>query len=281
MQSLTQLKSKYENHHLIAPHIDLFSQTKGSKLTSAKRYSPITTLQVLDTFLERGFTVDRVHKTNATKEENKGYEKHEIVLNTPTDRLRIDGLRPKLHLRNSYNAQQALQFFLGVYRVVCSNGLVVGKGIFHERIIHAGNTDYKVTKALERSTNAYDLVAKNINEWTSFQLDDNQTGSLALRLLQLRLPKSDDKTKYYFNARSIDLATRVRRLEDGSNDLFTVFNRIQEKIIQRPSLNYIREEVETGIKQERAIRVLNGFQASQLNAQLWDETNNFYREIAA
>ena len=278
--NISTLKEKYTNNPVIGKHLDLLSQDKGSALTST-RYSPITTLEVLDFFTERGFSIEKINKTFPLKKENIGFEKHKLVLTPPKNiDLKIDGLTPKLHVLNSYDAGQSLQFYLGVYRLICSNGLVVGKGIFHERIIHVGDVMGKLHDALNRSENAFDRVSSQIKDWQNFELNHDQISALAIEMLKVRLPKNTESAEYFFRSRDISAALRVKRADDNRNDLFTVFNRLQESIVQRPRVQYIKQCLKTGETRLQSLRNINAFKASQLNSVLWEKASDFYKEVA-
>lgn len=47
-----------------------------------------------------------------------------------------DLIHPQIILVNSYNKECAFRLSIGLYRFVCSNGLMVGDTLFSERIIH-------------------------------------------------------------------------------------------------------------------------------------------------
>lgn len=47
-----------------------------------------------------------------------------------------DIVKPQIYLRNSYNGESSFQIMVGLFRLVCSNGLVLGENFFKERITH-------------------------------------------------------------------------------------------------------------------------------------------------
>lgn len=273
-----------KNDKIVGPHYELLTQTKGANNTSDK-YRPITTAQVLDTFLSRGFTIGAFSKIKSQKEEKRGFEKHTVTLNLPnTVNFKIDGLQPKMRIVNSFDASSSLQFYLGVYRIICSNGLVIGKGIFHERIIHIGDVQTKLNQSIDRSINAFDLVASNISNWSNIHLTGLERLKLAERLLRLRIGQPNEGFKVSFRSRELDKALRVRRDADSSNDLFTVFNRIQENILQRPNVKYIKTDLTKSTfygfeSKEMKIRKLSPIKDAEMNSKFWSETNNFVNAL--
>lgn len=80
-----------------------------------------------------------------------------FTLSTPVQFMG-DTVYPQILVFNSLNAESALQVKVGFYRIVCSNGLIVGNSFFSERIVHVvGETterrlaelDTKVAAALQ------------------------------------------------------------------------------------------------------------------------------------
>lgn len=281
---MSQLKSKYENHSVLGPHLDLLTRETGSDLTSKKHYRPIKTLDVVDFYVNQGFVVESLHKSMPVKTENQGFEKHKVTLRMPEHLdFKIEGLKPKLHIINSYNAQQSLKFYLGVYRMVCSNGLVVGDGLFHNTIRHIGDVDYKLNQSLNESRTAIERVQKSIESWSTIYLSNTHQISLAKRLLNLRLPKSGEFKTIFLPPEGIKRALKIKREADSNADLFTVFNRIQEHLIERPDVTYYVETTDknTGIKTFQTRRLSNIRPLSQvaLNAKLWQETEGFLTEL--
>lgn len=266
----------------------IIDRTHGSENVSSK-YKAITTRNVIEHFMRKGFTPTKLDKARTLKSENEGYQKHIVTFDCPAEfPLKIDGLQPKLHVLNSHNAKHSLQIFLGVYRLVCSNGLVVGTDLFRQHVRHVGNVEENLSKALKESTNAFDLVAERINQWQNIKLAPEQEAEFARRAF---LQRVKSKNNLLIFGSTIDSIVKIRRTEDASADLFTLFNRIQEALIQRPEQRNIRYMVERQVidapvskprieRQWASVRKLSAGRRLQENAKLWDLTENFYSEVA-
>ena len=107
-------------------------------------------------------------------------------------------------LSNSCNGSSPLQMDLGTYRLVCSNGAIAFDGFEQNKIKHT-EINYK---DLDR------LVASGLS------IEDMR--KLARNAASLRYSNLDEI--------NIDDLFAVSRVEDESNDLWTVFNRIQENL---------------------------------------------------
>jgi len=285
MKTNNELTLAYENNRVLKSHLELLTQNEGSTSTSKDRYRPISTLKVVDFFARQGFNPVSMSKSNPTSPENRGFEKHKVELAMPEGlNLKINGLKPRLHIVNSYNAKNSLRFYLGVYRMVCSNGLVVGDGLFFNRITHVGDVDAKLSRALNESQTALDLVATSIRNWEDFTLSPSQAEELARRLINIRLPKNTEFRRILINDHTIKRALRVRRSADAEENFFTVFNRIQENLIERPILKYTVEVTDknTGSKSLKfqSLRSVRPLSQVAMNAQIWSEADAFYKEVA-
>jgi hypothetical protein len=129
-----------------------------------------------------------------------------------------------LTISNSCSGNKPLQLDLGAYRQVCSNGLVAfdaaseSSKIQHTRI-NARDLDLFIYGLSNKS----DKLIKDINDMKDKNMSYDQIRSFAYNAAKLRFSEEDDKF-------DIDALLKVNRVEDESNDVWTVFNRIQENL---------------------------------------------------
>ena len=125
-------------------------------------------------------------------------------------------------LSNSCNGSSPLQMDLGTYRLVCSNGLIAFDGFEKNKIKHT-EVNYRDLDRLVASMDgkANQLITE-VNEMKHTGLSIEDMRKLARNAASLRY---DDLSLI-----NIDDLFAVSRVEDESNDLWTVFNRIQENL---------------------------------------------------
>lgn len=129
-----------------------------------------------------------------------------------------------LTISNSCSGNKPLQLDLGAYRQVCSNGLVAfdaaseSSKIQHTRI-NARDLDLFIYGLSNKS----DKLIKEINDMKDKNMSYDQIRSFAYNAAKLRFNEDDDKF-------DIDTLLKVNRTEDEGNDVWTVFNRIQENL---------------------------------------------------
>jgi hypothetical protein len=127
-------------------------------------------------------------------------------------------------IANSCSGKEPLQMGLGAYRMVCSNGAIrFDEHAENENINHT-EINYRDLDRFVHSMNdkAQNLIAE-LNTWKQQNMTVEQMRNLAYNAAKLRFDESDE------NFNPIDLL-RVNRVEDADNDVWTVFNRIQENL---------------------------------------------------
>jgi hypothetical protein len=126
-------------------------------------------------------------------------------------------------ISNSCNGLQPLQMSLGMFRQVCSNGMIR----FDE---HAESQTIKHTEINSRDLDRFvismnskaNTLLTEVNEMKHRGLSIKDMRKLAIEAARLRYDNLDKI--------NIDNLFAVNRVEDESNDLWTVFNRIQENL---------------------------------------------------
>lgn len=198
-------------------NLPLAAYTQTPAPTLSDRYVHISTQRVVELMQEEGFTV-----ANAPGKKPRGpaeFAKHVIDFRHP-DVPSIGDAVPRFLFANSHDGSMRASVLAGVFRFVCSNGMVVGSTYANERVRHAGQAAHDIiarVRAMARNTAP--LFAQ-IESWQRKDL------SLAQRIEFARLSSTlrwGDPHRFLPE----DLL-RVRRPEDDKGDLWSVFNRVQE-----------------------------------------------------
>jgi hypothetical protein len=210
--SLEQIKS-------MAPSV--FTTDKAPHLTD--KYIQTPTSRVVEDLMSMGWQVTKAQEVKARK--GKGFQKHMVVFRNPEIMIKGangDDSFPQILLTNSHDGKAAFNFRVGIFRLVCSNGLVISDADFNNVSIRHMNYSFETlqTKIQEVIAKLPNLVQK-INLFKSTQLTEAQMQDFATKAMQLR-------TKQRVNIMDVLNADRP---QDAGNDLWVVFNRIQEKVI--------------------------------------------------
>jgi hypothetical protein len=210
--SLEQIKK-------IAPSV--FTTEKAPHLTD--KYIQTPTSRVVEDLMSLGWQVTKAQEVKARK--GQGFQKHMIVFRNPEIMIKGkdgDDSFPQILLTNSHDGKAAFNFRVGIFRLVCSNGLVISDADFSNVSIRHINYTFESlqAKVAEMITKLPNLVQK-INLFKSTELTEDQMADFAQKAMQLR-------TKERVNIMDVLTADRP---QDRGNDLWVVFNRVQEKLL--------------------------------------------------
>ncbi len=203
----------------IAPSV--FTTDKAPHLTD--KYIQTPTSRVVEDLMNLGWQVTKAQEVKSRK--YKGFQKHIVVFRNPNITIKGkdgDDAFPQILLTNSHDGKAAFNFRVGIFRLVCSNGLVISDADFSNVSIRHTNYTFESlqTKIGEMIAKLPNLVQK-INLFKTTELTEDQMKDFATKAMQLR-------TKQQVNVLEILTADRP---QDQGNDLWVVFNRIQEKLL--------------------------------------------------
>lgn len=109
---------------------------------------------------------------------------------------------------------------LGIYRMICTNGLFVGKNFFSQGIRHNGNTYENLGQGISAALAMQDTLAKSIERMQSIQLTSERKEAFALEAVKLLAPSDAIQVRHRL--------LTPRREIDRASDLWTVYNMVQE-----------------------------------------------------
>jgi len=203
----------------IAPSV--FTTEKAAHLTD--KYIQTPTSRVVEDLMNLGWQVTKAQEVRSKK--YKGFQKHIVVFRHPDIMIKGkdgDDAFPQILLTNSHDGKAAFNFRVGIFRLVCSNGLVVSDADFNNVSIRHMNYTFESLQAkINEVIDKLPGLVQKINLFKSTKLTDDQMNEFAFKAATLR-------TKARVNASEL---LTVERDADRGNDLWAVFNRVQEKLI--------------------------------------------------
>jgi len=235
--------------------------TKGSKDTSDK-YTHIPTDRIIDDMELLGWGVVDAKQVRARK--GQGYQKHLLVFrNNEVVITGDDGdtVFPQILLTNSHDGKNAFTFQAGLFRMVCENGLVVSTKDFAKiSIRHMGYDFETLQETIKGMVEQLPLTVESMNKLRETELSQEKALEFAKKALDVRFGETNTNN---FQIDLKDLLTPTR-VEDKGNDLWSVFNVVQEKLVDG-GFNYT-----FGSKVRKARRIKNFKQDMELNSKLFD-----------
>ena len=167
------------------------------------------------------------------------FSKHMIAFQNPEIMIKGkdgDDSFPRIIMTNSHDGMQAFKFSVGIFRLVCSNGLVVADEQFSEfKIKHKGYTFDELRGVVNEAVADLPNKVKVLNDMKKRVLTQEEKNKLALDAMLIRAgiePGSEKAKKFNYDDETIIDILDPKRDEDKGDDLWRVFNVVQEKITQ-------------------------------------------------
>ena len=234
---------------------------------TSSRYGFISTAALMEELLGRDFVVtsarqDRVAPWGDRSPLTERHElrfAHQSFLDPDRD---VGDHFPQITLVNEHRGHNKAHIGTGVYRLVCLNGMIVGRQDAAYTLRHTTNAPALIDAALPVILAAQDRAVKAIEHWEEIELTVAQQQRFAEEALKLRFSNPA--------AYTVDAALETRRAEDEGSSLWRVFNRVQENLTQH--------SISGRSSQGRTIRSrpLTGITLdAKFNAGLWNVAEAF------
>lgn len=244
----------------------------------SERYIQANTMTVVDDLSKLGwYPIDAKQCRN--KKNSSGIRSfHMIAFQNPDIKItktNDDGSKevdtfPRIILTNSHDGYNAFKFMVGLFRLVCSNGLVVSDNQMVNMSIRHMNYDFEeLRKIVNNAIQEIPNIVNTMNTMRSIELNDEQKQELATEVIKIR--KGIEETEEVEIDESIvdDILTPIRE-EDKSNDLWTIFNVCQEKLIKGGFLSTTRNNKKRKVKSITSIK-----RDMEYNQRLWKSASRF------
>jgi P-type conjugative transfer protein TrbG len=189
----------------------------------SQRYAYIPAAAVLAELRKEGFQPFMVTQTRVRDEGKREHTKHMLRLRHASQ---INGAEAnEIVLLKSHDGTSSYQMQAGMFRFVCSNGLVCGDTVADVRVPHRGDVSGHVIQGAYEVLRGFDRVKESRDAMRSITLDEGEAEVFARSALALKYP-ADSKPAPITESQIL----MPRRLDDRRPDLWSVFNRTQENL---------------------------------------------------
>lgn len=237
----------------------------------SERYHFYSTRAVIDALASENWAV--IEASTAKSRHNRipmKFRKHSIafadrdILKTKSRLPEI----PRILLTNAHDGNAALRMFAGMWRFICSNGMVIPDGVVQSvRIPHTHRTIEEVIATAQAFRQNTQLIGEHVDTFKARELTPAETHEFGRWAIALRHPKKSDSVI------APDDILAVKRSDDAGTTLWKVFNRAQEWLLNGGYPIY--RHTDTGWEQHTARPIKGIDQSSELNAQLWELAERF------
>ena len=232
----------------------------------SEKYVHVPTMELIDDMAKLGWGVADV-KQAGSKRGGEAFKKHMVTFRNENVIIKgEDGetVYPQILLSNSHDGLSSFQFRAGLFRLVCTNGLVISTQDFGSmRIRHKGYSFEELKKTVMELVEKLPVTVETLNKFREVTLSEEQKHELAMKAIGIRFGE---------NGAEVDINELLKpvRKEDEGSDLWTIFNVIQEKMVRG---NFKYKTAKGRNKTARSIKNFN--RDLQLNEQLYELAESF------
>ncbi len=235
----------------------------------SERFAVIPTSRVIDAMRAEGFQPYSAKQSRTRDESRRDFTKHMIRFRHGQQAggsLKLNETFPEVVLVNANDGTSAYKLMAGMFRLVCLNGMVIREQDHGSVTVkHMGDVRRTVIEGSYEVLDESRRALTAAEAWAGITLNRDAQMALAEGARILRFGDAEGEVKSPITA---DQLLTPRRHADTSNDLWTVFNRVQENVIKGGLQAWTRDE--NGRRRRVTTREVQGIdQDVKLNRALW------------
>src|ERR1700722_12218424 len=198
----------------------VFAPSAHERMSS--KYTFIPTERVLAGLMSAGFVPVEARQTQA-RSASPLHARHIVRLRRRFETVQLKGSVPEVVFLNSHDGTSAYQLRMGIFRVVCTNGLIVSKGAFPAYCVsHRGNVVDDVIVGALKISERFGSLATQVERMEGRTMFKDEQIQFAERALALRFSEFDQP------GMQASQLLNCRRTEDVGDDLWSTLNKVQE-----------------------------------------------------
>ncbi len=190
------------------------------------RYTYIPTSKVLDIIRDYGWHPVDAFESRVRIDDKQGFQKHLIRLRHMDSFLTESEHIPEIIVTSSHDTSASFEIRLGVFRLVCSNGLILADSMMQaHRIKHVGFKELAVAEAIESTVNYLPQLEEKITAYQNIHLSPME---------QLSFAKAAAAVRFNLDDVAVDYSTMIKtqREADDGDTLWQVLNKLEEASIR-------------------------------------------------
>jgi hypothetical protein len=238
----------------------VFATSPNEERTS-DRYTFIPTTSVIETLQEDGWEAWDANQVHSRKWSDM-HAKHIVRMRRQKEeeRTKVGDSFVELLIVNSHNGLQAYNLHAGIFRMVCSNGLIIGDENYGKvKVKHIGYSPDEVISASQKLVSSTNDLYQTRDNWIKRPLSMQERNSFFADAAALRWESPHQDT--------INQVGKPRRVQDDKIDLWSSYNVAQENLTRAGWID---------TKTRRKARKITSISRDvELNSQLWDLAANY------
>jgi hypothetical protein len=240
----------------------------------SNRYTFIPTTRLIEDLKSFGWNVQRARQQRS---KNSEYTKHMLVFRNSEEFPAKNGYHLEIITVNSHDRTASFNFMIGIFKLVCSNGLVVADKVFEAfRIRHIHYNFEDIAALVNTMTANMRAIQKVVAKLQNVQMTDAQQNEFAIKAIASRF-KEYVNDEGVINVRAIKHAIdlddflRATREEDDNASIWSVYNRVQEKLMKGGF-----HRIGTKDERKKIVRPVTNIKLDvDMNKSLWQLANEY------
>lgn len=232
------------------------------------QYTHISTASIIEHLSSKGYGVFGAGQVGFRHANGLEFKRHMIRMRPlGASVVKVGDSIGEIVIVNGHDRSTSWKLSAGLFRLVCSNGLMVSDSTFDSvRIRHSGDIISEVMAGVERIQQSLPKLTTTVNRMRMTELSQPQRLQFASEALRL---------KYQEDSIPVEPAKLLgaRRVEDQSTSLWNTFNTVQENLVYGGQGYTVQ-----GRRRQRHLEtrpVVNIFGSERLNRELWDMAARF------
>ena len=251
----------YEHLHRRAPAI--FAEAPDAGVS--KQYGFMPTIHVIKALEREGWFPVHARQTHCREPQRQPVARHLVRFRQdPGRQVQVGDSIPELVLTNSHDRTCAFQLELGLFRLICANGMVTSAGgLGAMRVRHGRHVVESILEHTIQLAGQLPRIADRVEAFRSTPITRVEEQDFAEQALALRYGEQWRQ----FSPVEPGAVLEARRREDAEGTIWSVFSRVQENLLKGGLRGRSRRGRRT---RTRAIRSVH--EDVRLNRGLWNLT---------
>lgn len=251
-----------------------------NKLSS--KYTLINTSNIIDYMTSKDWTVTKQSQTNPRKhpDERTAFVKHMVRLRSNQamqnkKTAELGHLLPEIVIVNSHEGTASLSLHGGIFRLVCSNGLITSDSALQPiKLRHVGIEKEELIEHVNSLMTNMDNIYGRLNEFKKIPVTQDEALQFAHQvkdLMWLQDEKEKNPENRYKANIPVQSLIKPRRKSDAPNNLWNLFNNVQENVM-KGGIHYTKVDKKDNVRYMATKPIKSASRNLSLNKTLWDMT---------
>jgi hypothetical protein len=243
----------------LAPSI--FTTQPSNKVSDKYTFMPTT--RILDDLNKLGWEPFAASQRKSRNTKDAMFTKHLVRFRNKSVGQLGDSI-PEVVLTNSHDGRNSFNLHAGLFRLVCSNGLIIADTTFDQvKIKHQWYNMEEITKVTNSMIDKLPTIISNISDMDSRELSEKEKTNFAKKAILTRWPKGNEML-------DIDDMLQHVRVGDKGDSVWKVYNVVQEKLIKGGLVfNNHREKI------QKLRPIINIDRKVEVNKNLWELAESY------